>query len=640
MVWNYSGWDSLGCFAGEVRNAQRSYPIGIMICLVFITINYALPIFSGLAYFPDTSRWSSEDCDGSTLSNFTVPNSTAPSSAPPSFASSFASYVPSSLHVSLHSSGMNVTSGSGGTGGAGGSGGSGGIGGTTFVASSASAPGNSSTNADTVNLVSIGQAIAPWLGATITFGAILSALGQLNVVMASSSRALWCMAQPDCQMLPSVIGWSWKRYSTPVVSIFLQGAIIGFLVSYDFDILVQFDTFLNCISLVLEFVAFVWLKYSAPNALRPYAVPGGMAGAIAITVPKAIIIVYTLWAQNWITWVVCGVLNVAIVAGFFCRHLCCPRAALASWRGAQGGQNVAWDDDLMANDYGDVSDPFLKYGTGLSSYAGGAAATTSAASSPSTPPSASPSTSPSNTPGSADMGGVEYTGGAEERGGSSGDGGGGEEGGGGGGGGGGGDGGGGGGGGVGNGGSAVPHRRGKFRSLPCTTLLRLWCCPPRVARLTRGHPRGGHGNNRSSSLNSGGQHTSRVVSGSLGILPGDTMERGVTAMEGSMGSLVGSLVGSPAGSLRVGGTYGGGDDGGSGDGRGGGVGGSGGGVGGGSGSGSGGFGYSSGSATSGAAASSSLLSSSSLPPHSLSVQPEHQRVRSRSELVDITVKPH
>ena len=595
MVWNYSGWDSLGCFAGEVRNAQRSYPIGIMICLVFITVNYALPIFSGLAYFPDTSRWSSEDCDGSTLSNFTVPNSTAPSSAPSSasssfassfassVASSFASYVPSSLpssapsslHVSLHSSGMNTTSYVGG---------SGGSGGTTFIASSASAPGNSSTNADTVNLVSIGQAIAPWLGATITFGAILSALGQLNVVMASSSRALWCMAQPDCQMLPSVIGWSWKRYSTPVVSIFLQGAIIGFLVSYDFDILVQFDTFLNCISLVLEFVAFLWLKYSAPNALRPYAVPGGMAGAIAITVPKAIIIVYTLWAQNWITWVVCGMLNVAIVAGFFCRHLCCPRAALASWRGAQGGQNVAWDDDLMANDYGDVSDPFLKYGTGLSGYAGGAAATASAASSPST----SPSTSPSNAPGSGDMGGVG------ERGGGSG-----EEGGGGGGG----DG---GGGGVGNGGIAVPHHRGKFRSLPCTTLLRLWCCPPRVARLTRGHPRGGHGNNRSSSINSGGQHTSRVVSGSLGILPGDTMEGGVTAMEGSMGSLVGS----------------------------------GGGVGGGSGSGSGGFGYSSGSAASGTAASSSLLSSSSLPPHSLPLQPEHQRVRSRSELVDITVKPH
>lgn len=43
VLWNYQGWDSLGCLAGEVHDAKRSYPLAIVIALVLITLNYLVP---------------------------------------------------------------------------------------------------------------------------------------------------------------------------------------------------------------------------------------------------------------------------------------------------------------------------------------------------------------------------------------------------------------------------------------------------------------------------------------------------------------------------------------------------------------------------------------------------------------------
>lgn len=44
VLWNYQGWDSLGCVAGEVKNSRRAFPISIAIAISLITLNYLLPI--------------------------------------------------------------------------------------------------------------------------------------------------------------------------------------------------------------------------------------------------------------------------------------------------------------------------------------------------------------------------------------------------------------------------------------------------------------------------------------------------------------------------------------------------------------------------------------------------------------------
>jgi len=55
LQYNYQGWDSLGTIAGEVKNARRSYPLGVGIALVLATVNYAVPVMAGAG--ADAAVW-------------------------------------------------------------------------------------------------------------------------------------------------------------------------------------------------------------------------------------------------------------------------------------------------------------------------------------------------------------------------------------------------------------------------------------------------------------------------------------------------------------------------------------------------------------------------------------------------------
>jgi amino acid transporter len=101
ILWNYQGWDSLGCVAGEVKDGHKTYPIAICIAMLLITINYAFPVAAGIMVETDYTKWQ----EGS--------------------------------------------------------------------------------------LETIAMTIAPWLGVWVGAAAVIATLGEFNVVMACSSRALW-----------------------------------------------------------------------------------------------------------------------------------------------------------------------------------------------------------------------------------------------------------------------------------------------------------------------------------------------------------------------------------------------------------------------------------------------------------------
>ncbi|CEG47047.1 amino acid permease family protein [Plasmopara halstedii] len=220
ILWNYQGWDSLGCVAGEVKDGGRTYPIAIVIAMVLITINYALPVGAGIMVESDFSQWH----EGS--------------------------------------------------------------------------------------LETIAIMITPWLGAWVGVAAIVATLGEFNVVMACSSRALWATA--DYKMLPSFLAIEWKRFGTPVAAIICQTVTTGVLMNFSFEFLVVLDTFFNNLTLLLEFFAFLRLKYIEKDTVRPFVVPFGNTGAWAITLPKIIVLSGVLLAQKHHVWVTCGLFNIAV----------------------------------------------------------------------------------------------------------------------------------------------------------------------------------------------------------------------------------------------------------------------------------------------------------------------------------------
>ncbi|CAI5744767.1 unnamed protein product [Peronospora destructor] len=220
ILWNYQGWDSLGCVAGEVKDGGRTYPIAIMIAMILITINYAFPVGIGIMVQSDISQWH----EGS--------------------------------------------------------------------------------------LETIAMTTAPWLGVWVGVAAVVATLGEFNVVMACSSRALWATA--DCKMLPSFLAIEWERFGTPIAAVVFQTLTTGVLMNFPFEILVVLDTFFNNLTLLLEFFAFLRLKYVEKDAERPFVVPFGNAGAWAITLPKIMVLSGVLIAQKRSVWMICGLFNVVV----------------------------------------------------------------------------------------------------------------------------------------------------------------------------------------------------------------------------------------------------------------------------------------------------------------------------------------
>ncbi|TDH72955.1 hypothetical protein CCR75_007593 [Bremia lactucae] len=224
ILWNYQGWDSLGCVAGEVKDGGRTYPIAIVIAMGLITINYAFPVGAGIMVQSDYSQWH----EGS--------------------------------------------------------------------------------------LETIAMTVAPYLGVWVGMAAVVATLGEFNVVMACSSRALWATA--DYKMLPAFLTYEWRRFGTPVAAVAIQTLTTGVLMNFSFEFLVVLDTFFNNLTLLLEFSAFLRLKYVEKNTLRPFEVPFGNTGAWGITVPKILVLVGVLVAQKRHVWLACGLFNVAVSGAY------------------------------------------------------------------------------------------------------------------------------------------------------------------------------------------------------------------------------------------------------------------------------------------------------------------------------------
>ena len=57
LLWNASGWDNVGCCAGEVQKPGTNYPRALAISVVLVTLIYLLPLAVGVSAYTDWSHW-------------------------------------------------------------------------------------------------------------------------------------------------------------------------------------------------------------------------------------------------------------------------------------------------------------------------------------------------------------------------------------------------------------------------------------------------------------------------------------------------------------------------------------------------------------------------------------------------------
>src|SRR5579872_3039565 len=131
----------------------------------------------------------------------------------------------------------------------------------------------------------------PWLRVALVLGGMFSAFGMFNALVMSYSRLPLAMAQDG--MLPSVFA-KLNRRRAPWVAIIALAIGWAACLNLGFERLVTIDILIYGLSLALEFTALVVLRIREPRLKRPFRVPGGMFGAVAVGVAPVLLLGFDL----------------------------------------------------------------------------------------------------------------------------------------------------------------------------------------------------------------------------------------------------------------------------------------------------------------------------------------------------------
>ncbi|XP_039139329.1 probable polyamine transporter At3g19553 isoform X1 [Dioscorea cayenensis subsp. rotundata] len=150
--------------------------------------------------------------------------------------------------------------------------------------------------------MSIGGA---WLKLWIQAAAAMSNMGLFEAEMSGDSFQLLGMS--EIGMLPAFFS-SRSKYGTPTISILLSATGVIFLSWMSFQEIIEFLNFLYALGMLLEFAAFIQLRIKRPDLHRPYKVPVGTYGAIAICIPPALLLILVMCLASLRTFIVSGII--------------------------------------------------------------------------------------------------------------------------------------------------------------------------------------------------------------------------------------------------------------------------------------------------------------------------------------------
>jgi amino acid transporter len=139
----------------------------------------------------------------------------------------------------------------------------------------------------------VGGAVAgPIIRDLIVVGGMISSAGMLLSLIMSYSRLPVAMAKD--KLIPAAFE-KLNAVSLPLIALFALGTVWLTAFGLNFNRLVMLDILLYGTSLVLEFVALAVLRWKEPELVRPFRVPGGKLGAVAIGIVPTALLVMAGW---------------------------------------------------------------------------------------------------------------------------------------------------------------------------------------------------------------------------------------------------------------------------------------------------------------------------------------------------------
>jgi amino acid transporter len=130
------------------------------------------------------------------------------------------------------------------------------------------------------------------LAVAITVGGMIGAVGTLNALTMALSRLPAVLAEDG--FLPKLFARRHPRTGAPWVAIIACAAAWALCLGLNFGKLVMLDVLLTGLSILLEFAALIVLRIREPKLHRPYRVPGGVPGTIALSLPPLALLILSV----------------------------------------------------------------------------------------------------------------------------------------------------------------------------------------------------------------------------------------------------------------------------------------------------------------------------------------------------------
>jgi amino acid transporter len=133
------------------------------------------------------------------------------------------------------------------------------------------------------------------LSVAIALAGVIGAIGSFGALMLSFTRLPLVMAEDG--YLPRVFTRRDARTGAPWVAILVCAILWAICFPLGFEKSLLLDVMLTGLSILLEFWALAALRVREPELARPFRVPGGMAGAVAVGVPPLALMI-AAFARN------------------------------------------------------------------------------------------------------------------------------------------------------------------------------------------------------------------------------------------------------------------------------------------------------------------------------------------------------
>lgn len=126
----------------------------------------------------------------------------------------------------------------------------------------------------------------------MAIGGMLCGMGMFSPLVSSYSRLPVALAKDG--WLPKIFAYHHPVSGAPIPAILACSVFWALSLGIGFERLVTLDVMLYGGSLMLEFAALIALRIKEPCTHRPFKVPGGLAGVVAISVPPCALIIGAL----------------------------------------------------------------------------------------------------------------------------------------------------------------------------------------------------------------------------------------------------------------------------------------------------------------------------------------------------------